>query len=208
MAQLSSLLDRVNDEFPTVPRLLALRMLSDSAKEFLTRTHAWQETLTPVALRPGVFSYELAPDSGVQVASLREVRLDGRRVDPIASEIPQRWGHTLSAGRPDVYTQIGPSTIQLWPSPDAASSVTVLAALTLALSAPDANIPDDVVGEYGEAIASGAKMRLVRQANKAWFAPDAAAMYGVPYYQAIADAKRRTMTALDAATVQLQMRPW
>ena len=85
MATLDDLLERVHDEFPAVPESLALRALSDAFKEFCSRTHIWQDTLPSISLREDVTAYELYPDDGVLIAALKDVRLDGARISPVAT---------------------------------------------------------------------------------------------------------------------------
>lgn len=208
MAKLSELLDRVLDEYPAVPRALALRSLSDAAKEFCSRTHAWQEPLTPIRLRPDVESYEVDLDSGVQLVALKEVRLDGRRIDPVATEIFRLRKNELRAGLPMGYVQWQPTTIELVNPPNDAMELTVVAALTLARNSVDVDVPDSVLDEYGDSIASGAKGRLVRQAGQSWSNPDAVLAYMGPFYADVTRAKSRVNTALGEAQVQVEMRRW
>lgn len=206
--RLAELLSRVHDEFPSVPELLALRALSDATKEFCSRTHAWQEDLPQVVLRPGEETYELSLDAGVQLVQLKDVRLDGRKIDPVATEILRLRAAPLRAGLPAGYVQWEPSVLELVNTPTDAARLDVKAALTLALNATEVNLPDALLDEYGEAIASGAKGRLVRQSNQPWYAPDAVLGYMGPFYAAVALAKGRVMTALGAAEVQVAMRRW
>lgn len=208
MALLSTLLDRVHDELPSVPEALALRALSDAVKEFCSRTHYWQENLSPITLRPGEVTYELSLDTGTQLVQIKDVRLDGRKVYPVATEIPRLRNTALRAGLPRGYIQWQPKTIELVNAPLDGAQLEVKAALTLALSATATQLPDDLVDEYGEVIASAAKGRLMRQANQPWYAPDAVLGYMGPFYGAITTAKSRTFNALGDAEVQIEMRRW
>lgn len=208
MAKLDVLLERIHDEYPAVPEALALRALADAAKEFCSRTHYWQESLPNINVRAGVTTYELALDSGIQLAQLLEVRLDGVRLSPVALEVYRLRAEPLRADRPMGYVQWQPNAIELINPPTEAETLTVVAALTLRLGAAAVNVPDDLVDEYGEALAAGAKSRLVRQAGQPWFAPDAVPLYTGPFYSAINTAKRRVMTALGQAQMQVEMRRW
>ena len=208
MAQLSDLLDRIHDEFPAVPKQMALRALSDATKEFFFRSHAWQETQTVIPIRPGASLYELDFDSGVQLAALKEVRFDGRLLTPMAAETHRRRGQQYPKGVPTGYIQWQTSHIELNLIPETAATLEVLAALTLRIGATNVNLPDHLMDEYGEYIASGAKSRLVRQANQPWYAPDAVLAYAGPFYQAITTAKTRALTGLGEAEMQVHMPSW
>lgn len=208
MAQLDLLLDRVHDEFPMVPEALALRALSDACREFLSRTHSWQEALPRINLRAGTSVYELYPDDGVQIAAIKDVRLDGRKIEPVATELVRLRTYTPSPGEPAAYIQRLPIGIELVAPPIEAARLTVEAALTLALNATTVDIPDVILDESGEAIAAGAKMRLVRQAGQPWFAPDASPLYAMPFYQGVTHAKGRMFSALGEAEMMIQPRRW
>ena len=208
MARLSALLQYVHDEFPAVPEALALRALADATKEFCSRSHAWQEVLPQVRVRADERMYELSLDSGVQLVALKDVRLDGARIHPVALELYRLRSHDLGRGEPLGYVQWQPSTIELINPPSEATRLDVTAALTLKMGAGNTAVPDDLVDEYGEVLASGAKARLVRQFGQPWFLPDMAVGYAGPFYAAINTAKGRVMTALGDAQMQVEMRRW
>lgn len=208
MAKLSDLSSRVLDEFPSAPRAFALRALSDAAKEFCSRTHVWQAQITPITLRPGQTEYEIDLDTGTQLVAFKDVRLDGKKIDPIATELFRLRTDNLRAGLPLGFIQWQPSTIELINPPKDASVLDVTAALTLALNATDVDLPDSIIDEYGESLASGAKGRLARQRGQAWSDPEAVVGYMGPFYADVAKAKARVNTALGSAQVQVEMRRW
>lgn len=209
MARLSDLLGRVHDEYPAVPKLVALRALSDAAKEFCVRSHAWQSPIGSLRVRPGRTTFDLSVDTGTMVASIKSVRLNGRKIDAYPAETLQLIRDTLAeALTPGGYVQRSPASIDIINPVTDVSTLSVTAALTLALDATDAEMPDDLLSEFGEAFANGAKGRLVKQANQPWFAPDAALVYLGPFYTEMNRAKRRANNALDGADMRVEMRPW
>lgn len=215
MAKLSALLDRIHDEFPAVPEAMALRALSDAFKEFCTRTHAWRAQLADVPLVPGQSTYDLSDaiyevafSRDTQLVSLEDVRLDGRKLYPVATELSRLRVTELGTGQPAGYIQWQPTAIEIIPTPASPGSLSLFAVLTVKLGRTDMSVPDDIVDEYGEAIAAGAKSRLVRQAGQPWFAPDLVVGYAGPFYAAINTAKGRVMTALGQAQMQVEMRRW
>lgn len=202
MAQLSTLLERVLDEFPAVPEVLALRALADATKEFLIRTHIWRDTITDPIQVADSAKFVLSPGAGRAVAALLEVRVDGRQLEPVPT-FDRRLQH---GGSPRVFTQWSPAMLEMNIAPLPGALVVVKAALTLAAGATEAEVPTDLVDEYGEALAAGAKMRLVRQLGQPWANPEAGVMYGGQYYNAIAAAKGRVMSALGQAELRVEMR--
>lgn len=207
--KLAQLLDRVHDEFPAVPKLVALRALADAAKEFCTRSHAWQETLDALRVRSGDAVVELDFDSGVMLAGIKDVRIDGKKVGAYAAEIPRSLRRSLPAmSFPAGYLQHDVNAIELVPAISQDAQITVTAALTLRLNAYEVEMPDGLIDEYGSAIAAGAKAKLVIQASQPWYAPDSAVAYAGPFYTAINTAKRRVMTSLGDAELRVAMREW
>lgn len=207
--RLAQLLDRVHDEFPAVPELVALRALSDAAKEFCARSHAWQVQLDPVTALAGDIQTELEFDNGVMLAGIKDVRVDGRKVDAYPAEVPRRIRQALPpSNTPTGYIQHDPARIELVPALSRDAVLDVAAALTLVLGATNVELPDGLFNEYGAEIASGAKAKLVLQAAQPWYAPGSAMAYAVPFYAAINAAKRRAMTSLGAADMRVAMREW
>lgn len=209
MAQLSTLLDRVHDELPAVPQALALRALSDAAKEFCSKTHAWQERLPSINVRADRTMYELDMDEGIQLVAFLDVRLDGEKIHPVATELRRlRQYDPPPMDRPIGFVQWHPGSIELLAPLTDRVRLDLTAALTLKLGATEVDVPDSLLDEYGEVIASGAKGRLTRMVNQPWYSPDAAVAYMGPFYQAMIQAKGRAMTALGSAQLQVEQRRW
>lgn len=210
MAGLSRFLPRVHDEFPAVPEKVALRALSDSVREFCRRTHSWQESLPSVRTRPDRTEFALSPDTGLIVVALKDVRTStGERIPPYAGELTRLLTQRLPASaQPLGFVQRSWDVIELVNATDTIQQLTVKAALSLADGTTSAEIPDSLAEEYGEALAAGAKLRLVKQANTPWFAPDAAALYAGSYYQAINESKARVLTSMGEADMRVEMRSW
>lgn len=207
MAQLNALLYRVVDELPAASESFVLRALSDSAKEFCTRSHLWLAPLAQFNLTPGTPSYAaVVPDLGKQVAAIKDLKVGDRRMRPV--DEPSARRSTAYGTRPAAYSQSEGGAFTLYPTPQEPESVTAIVALTLALDAMDVDMPDAIISEYGEAIAAGAKMRLVRMANQPWSSPDAALPYAAAFYSAINTAKTRALMSMGEAEMKIEMRDW
>ena len=210
MALLSTLLDRVHDELPAVPEPVALRFLSDSFKEFCTRTHAWQEELPAVRVRAERTQFELSPDTGTMVAAIKEVRLESGELVPAAPAELSRILTTRpsTSAKPLAWFQTRPDIFEVVNASEEDVRLSVLAALTLVQSYTEYDLPEILLSEWGENIAAGAKGRLLVQPNQPWSAPELAPEFRRQFYVAVNQAKARAMTSLGAAQLQVQMRSW
>lgn len=207
MATLDALLTRVVDEIPAAPRALVLRALSDSLREFCVRTHAWQEDLDDIPLVVGQTEYDIAADTGTRIVALLGVWQGDERVPPLMTEY-RNITTPARAGLPDGYFQSSPDTLELVHAPAATGKLKVRAALTLAMGATTPTVPENLVQDYGEAIAAGAKMRMVRQTSQPWLNPNLVPMYASSYYDAINSAKKSINSALGVAQAQVEFRRW
>lgn len=201
MANLDSLFERVWDEMPSVTESMALRALSDSVKEFCVRTHIWRSVVDAVPSIDG--HYLLVPPDGTVVTAVKSVRVGDVWLCRSAPFVACRNRFDLA---PLAYTQMTPSELEL--DSDTTDPLEVNAALTLAQGRTDVDVPADLIDEYGEALAAGAKMRLARMANQDFANPAAAPGYAAVYYNAVTDAKRRMTNSLDQAELRVEMRAW
>ncbi len=208
MGQLTTLLDRVHDEFPAVPEFMALRALSDAVKEFCQRTHIWRQAIPDVQLAIGSASYNLVVPTGLQVVALKDVRLGPDKIYPIPTAVLLARVHSPAHGKPTAFAEWAPDMIELDRPVKEAELLSIVAAVTLALGVVDVEVPDSLISEYGEALAAGAKMRLVRQASQPWYSPDTGPIYASAFYAAVGAAKGRVMTALGEADMRVEMRSW
>lgn len=208
MALLSALLDRVHDELPSVPTGIALRALSDATREFCTRSHYWQELQPPLPLLLDVAIYDVPQPAGKNIVALKDVRFNGLKLDAIPTDNARIQSWRNNPGAPRAYYQITAAALELTRVPDTLGDLVIIAAVSLALNETATPVPDMLFQTYGEAIASGAKMKLVMQANQDWANPALANVYGAPFYDAVNRAKAEAKFALGEANAQVVMRPW
>lgn len=207
MTQLSALLYRVVDELPAVSESFAVRALADAAKEFCTRTHLWIAPLAPFNTTVGTAAHTAMPPlPGQQVAAIKDLRLAGEPLHEVDAPRARRMRNTGT--RPVSFTQSDGGAFVLYPTPQTPEPLTAIVALTLALDATEVDMPAAIISEYGEAIAAGAKMRLVRMANQPWSNPDSALSYAASFYLAVNAAKSRALMSMGEAEMQVHMRLW
>jgi hypothetical protein len=147
-----------------------------ASQEFFARSRAWQVIQAPVAITANQTTLDIAPsDSGQEMVRVEGAWLDGTRlkvygVGDMDAAFTDDWQtHTGSTA---TLVQITPGTVLLYPIPVAASSTGLKLRLSVKPSEAATGIPDDMFVKYRDALASGAKARLMLQAGKKWSHPD------------------------------------
>lgn len=164
-----------------------------AAIEFCTKSLAWSETTAPIALVNTQANYVITAPSDSRALMPRDVWLDGSRlvpktVDELAAVLPN-WP-TATGSNPAYYNaSVTRGSIRVYPTP---ASVVAQALLIRAayIPTPAAQTLPDFLGHYHmEAIASGAKARLMATPTKDWFNPELGLYHRGMFDAAIIDAK-------------------
>jgi hypothetical protein len=174
---IADFLPRLLPDLPGCPSAAVKQALIDAAKEFLTESQVWNEVQDPTQIVSGVQEYSLdAPDSSARCIDVRAIyapwmprgSLIGVTLAQIARDDPA-WAERTGS-QPVYYTRAFDfSNYRVFPMPTnvpAGTQVRVHGVYTLTDAAT--KLPDDIVTRYGEAIASGAKQRLMVQPGKTW----------------------------------------
>lgn len=157
MARLDDFVASVRNGFPDVPDEIVRGAVRDAAIEFCQRARV-VESVESLRVRAGRAAHDLRVLGGVAFEVHRLSR-DGRDLEPSSQyeirQLPE------STGTPTRYFFDGRGRIELYPVPEADE---VLAARAVFAPDPDGeDVPDVLLGQWREAIAGGAKMRLGRQ---------------------------------------------
>jgi hypothetical protein len=187
-----------------------------AAIEFYKQTLWQQEMLEPVTLIDGQSIYELETPPDTLPATVMRVEIENRQgvLPPVTKDrADQLWGSSWVArvGSPRCYTQISPLDICLIDGPDAAAIQTFGRMLILCAvqPTPDASeIDDTVFNYYAEALAYGARARLVETAGQPYYDPQSAPMLWGRFYGGVYEAKARRMRDHTRAVQSVQLRPW
>jgi hypothetical protein len=184
--------------------------------EFYKHTLWQQEMLEPVDLIPGVGVYELEVPPNTVPAAVMRVKIDGinkplefatkDRLDQLYRF--QDW--TTLVGNPRYCTQVDDDSIVLVPAPDDVIAQPKAMKLLVAVQpTPDAvEIDDSVFNYYSEALAYGARARLMETAGQPYYDPQAAPFCWSKFYAGVSEAKARRMREHTRAVQSVQMRPW
>lgn len=174
---LDSLLPALLFDLPQVPEVLALDRLRDSARTFCELTHYWQEdvTVTPV---DGTTAYTLTLPDGLAVAEVRQA---------------------LQGGEPVEFGMDGRDIIALEDLPGT-GAVTVTAAIK---PAHDGTVLYEAIAEeYRDAVASGARAKLLMIIGKPWSQPELAAAHWDMFTSACNKARREVENGFRTSVVE------
>ena len=179
--------------------------------EFYKLTLWQQEMLEPVDLQANRSIYEVETPPDTVPATVMRVEIDGRSAplvfktkDELDRLLGARW--TTMMGMPSYVTQIVPDEIILVPGPDvdAPNAMRILCAVQ---PTPDAvEIDDTVFNYYSEALAYGARARLVETAGQPYYDPASATLLWGRFYGGVSEAKARRMREHTRAVQSVQLR--
>jgi hypothetical protein len=181
------------------------------------RNSLWQqEQLEPVDLVEGRSIYEVEVQPNTIVAQVMRVTIDTLS-HPLTfvtkDKLDQLYRYTdwtTLFGTPRYVTQFDPSEITLVPGPDVNIAAPGAMKLLVAVQpTPDAEeIDDSVFNYYAEALAYGARARLVETAGQPYYDPQSAPMLWGKFYAGVSEAKARRMREHTRAVQSVQLRPF
>jgi hypothetical protein len=183
--------------------------------EFYKNSLWQQEQLEPVDLVAGQSIYEVEVMPNTIVAQVMRVEIDTIPYpmtfvtkDKLDQLFGTRWSTLL--GTPRYVTQFEPGEITLVPGPDDKIAAPRAMKLLVAVQpTPDAQeIDDSVFNYYSEALAYGARARLVETAGQPYYDPNSAPMLWGKFYAGVSEAKARRMREHGRAVQSVQMRPF
>lgn len=176
-------------QLPGCPDPLIEHELRRACQEFFEGSRAWQVIQAPVAIAANQATLDMAPsDTAQELVRVEGAWLDGKRlnvcgVGDMDAAFSDDWQtHT---GTTSTLVQITPGTVLLYPIPVAASVTGLKLRQSVRPSETATGIPDDLYVKYREALATGAKARLMMQADKKWSRPDLGSVNATAFDAAI-----------------------
>jgi hypothetical protein len=189
--------------------------------EFYAKSLWQQEQLEPVDLVAGQATYEIELQQQQVAAEVMRVEVDNIK-NPLEFVTKDRldfmygkdW--TTLIGQPRWCTQIEPTDITLVPAPDSIAAgpdptqpPNQMRLLVAIQPTPDATEFDDsVFNYYAEALAYGARARLLETAGQPYYDPTSAPFCWQRFYAGVSAAKARRMKDHTRAVQSVQLRPW
>lgn len=175
--QLDAFLPLVMPEVMGCPEPVARSAIMVAANEFCRDTMSWTDFTTPAPIQEGVSDYVLQVPAGGYVVSVLDVWLDGSPMRSATmgelSELLPGWMNAGSS-QPAYYNQAKVrGTLTVYPRPVniASAAPNLIARCAYAPVVSSAVLPDFLGGDYLDAIASGAKSRLMAMPAVTWGNP-------------------------------------
>lgn len=156
----------VSPYVPGAPRHLVRRHAVIAAREFFSRTHAWEEDLPTIETDGLDGTMVLVLDDEIDLCKLVRVYVNGAAA-PHEIVSPRRGRDLIreKSGRQIAFTT-DLRSVEMWPRPVANSQVEVRAAIQPSRTALE--IDDSMFFQYGNDIANGAIASLLLLPNVEW----------------------------------------
>lgn len=147
------------------------------ARDFMSRTTLQREEFN-FATVTGTDSYRLTPVYG-EVCSIIGVWFDDHLLPPV----PEASRPRANNGQPRGWWSVLPPILCVFPAPDDAYNLRVVAAIRPTSS--DTLLDADIVAQHGEVLAAGVLSAMYAMPGKPWTKSDAAVMSGRAYGNAL-----------------------
>lgn len=194
-------------DLPGCPVPLVDRALCDAAREFCTATLAWTEWADPFTADGTTNRFEFDLPTGAELVRATRVRVGSDDDYGVLSSrsLPPGWQNGETPHDPqDALVHIDMLQYLLYPLPPGGTEVVIEMALKPAISS--SGVFDSVVDKYAEALASGAKARLMAQPKKAWTDLGTASMHRTLFERAMQLASSESFRQLGLA--DRHTKPW
>lgn len=201
MTKYEDMLDDVIPELMGCSVELAINALRNTCIELFQKSWIYTQQMDTIPVLTSVPEYDLDSFSGYRVVGVVSAWFNGVRVGPLATETLNknylRW--EADAGTVEGYIIKESNLIRLYriPEQDGVLDLTV----ALAPTTKSTGIETFVYDFYSEAIAAGAKARLMAIPSKPFSNINASMMYRAQFAAAITDAKWKAKLALTNSTL-------
>jgi hypothetical protein len=196
-----------NDLMPSLPGCgtdIATHELRRAAQEFFGRSRAWRVVLDAISVGINEAEIEILPDETQQfIVRVESSAWEGQ---PLAvktvEEIESKYGGDWmdQTGTPDTITQMQHGTVRLMPSPVVAG--VLRCRVTVKPSDSASGIPDAQAYQYRDAIADGAKARLMLMPKKPWTNPELGGVASGMFEAAITSAASASARAFGRGRIE------
>lgn len=141
--------------------------LRNAAREFCQRTKAWTEWADTFTAPGGTNRFNFVVPDGAELVSARRASVDGVYLDVLASDsLPGDWQQGYDTGPEKSLVHIDTVEYLLYPRPSAGAVIAIEMALQPSITAT--SVGDVILAQHAEAIAWGAKYRLLSKPGKDW----------------------------------------
>lgn len=177
-------------DMPSCPAPLASQNLLLAAREFCRESRCWKQELDPIPLVSGTRDYDLMPDNNqAQVFLVERVECPGMPPLVVLDSTQNRSVDWLTAtGQPQrVRVSEDMQTLQLYPLPSGEALAALHVTVRLIPKLTATLLPDSILERHIEALAQGAKARLMAMSNRPWSDPAGSSMNRALFAAAMTD---------------------
>ncbi len=158
--------------------------LRNAAREFCQYTKAWAEWADAFTATGSTNRFEFDLPNGAELVAAKRANVNGKDLNVFASDrLPGDWQQGNDTGPDGSLVHIDTAEYVIYPRPLAGTAVAIEMALQPSMTA--SGVGDVILAKHAEAIAWGAKYRLLSKPNKAWTDPKSAAHARAEFERAV-----------------------
>jgi len=196
--------DHVLPAVPGCPQPMAIDAIRRAAIEFCEKTLAWIYKHPAINVVAAQMAYPFVPPTGAVVAKVLQAWHNDIKITPkTPDELNEIYANWLTiAGTPQYITQDDERNLLLVPTPSAALTAGLVLRVALKPTLASDDIETSIYEEYRDAIASGAKARLMLIKDKPYSDMELGALEMGLFNAAVADAKFKAQKGCGRARVR------
>ena len=202
----ASMLDDVLPDVAGCSTALATNAIRNTVIELYKKTQIKTTNASPITVIPTVSVYALQVAANLQIVGVKNVYLDGNKLNPVTNLDLQNSSVLVGNLAGDVlgYQVDNGSSIHLYRNPKKTGILDVLVAVAPNTQAVE--MDSDIYYLYSEAIAAGAKARLMSIPKKPFSDSATAMMYRQQFSEAVRDAHWRALKGNTLSEIKVQFR--
>lgn len=205
MTAITDFLPRARPELAGCVDAIIVNYLRDSMIDFCDKSWYWQDTLATVNTVAGTALYVIPAPTDALIADIITVRHNDIQVSPSTEagldEMIPSW-RTQTGEQAVAWIASERNKVTLYPTPTAAGTLKVKAVLKPSQTAT--TVPQQIFDHYLEAIAAGAKWRLMAMPEREWSNPQLALYYRDVFMRGISDAKMSAIRGHNRAVITMR----
>lgn len=207
-------LPEVLSEADGVPYKMAINEIRNAAIELCEKSEIWRSNLDALNISVGEGEYLLDIPNDAEVISLRWATHNGVTITPTSEdELDTEWNNSRSenwrvkTGDPTGIYMQDPYTARVVPLPVTALANGLLVGVSLKPAEDSYEGPKLLYTHWKEAIAYGAKWKLLGMKKRPWYDATSAENDRVRFFRKISMAKIRARKSGARTTTHVRMRP-
>ena len=198
----STFLTKVSPEVPGCPLSVAEDAVREAAIEFCEKGWAWIHTPAAISSVANQGTYAFTPPVGAMVSRVLQAWYDNRQLVPrTADQLAEDYANwTTVTGSPKYMIQNDEENLTVVPNPTAAVVDAITMRVALRPTRASTDIETRIYEHHLDAIAMGAKAKLMMMADKTWSNLNMAATYQSMFDDKIAVARYKAQKGYGRAT--------